>query len=48
MQLLRNVEEAPQLPASYPAMMMLAIFPPLYRRVMNPLVDRYSPALAAA
>jgi len=31
-------EEAPQLPYGYPAMVVLAAVPPLWRRVMNPRV----------
>eukprot|EP00887_Chlorella_sp_A99_P006723 scaffold3.g6723.t1 len=37
--LLRDVAEAPQLPACYPCMMMLAIVPPLWFAVMDPRVD---------
>ncbi|OQZ89727.1 alkane 1-monooxygenase [Mycobacterium alsense] len=37
-QLLRHVDEAPQLPSGYSAMLLLALFPPLWRRVMNPRV----------
>jgi alkane 1-monooxygenase len=35
---LRSVAAAPQLPASYPAMLLLAMVPPLWFRVMNPRV----------
>jgi len=34
---LRAVENGPQLPASYPVMVLLAMVPPLWRRVMDPL-----------
>lgn len=34
-QVLRHVEESPQLPAGYPAMIQLALFPALWFRVMN-------------
>jgi alkane 1-monooxygenase len=34
-QVLRYMEESPQLPAGYPAMMLLATIPPLWFRVMN-------------
>ncbi len=34
-QALRHADEAPQLPAGYASMMLLAIFPPLWRRVMD-------------
>lgn len=37
-QVLRHVDEAPQLPSGYSAMLLLALFPPLWRRVMNPRV----------
>jgi alkane 1-monooxygenase len=35
-QALRHVEEAPQLPTGYAGMILLAAFPPLWRRVMDP------------
>jgi alkane 1-monooxygenase len=34
-QALRHVDEAPQLPSGYAAMLTLALFPPLWRRVMD-------------
>lgn len=34
-------EEAPQLPFGYPLMTMLAMMPPLWRRVMNPRVRKW-------
>jgi alkane 1-monooxygenase len=34
-QALRHADEAPQLPAGYPTMLLLAAFPPLWRRVMD-------------
>jgi alkane 1-monooxygenase len=37
-QVLRHIDEAPQLPTGYSAMLLLALFPPLWRRVMNPRV----------
>jgi len=41
-QALRHVEEAPQLPTGYAGMIVLAWFPPLWRRVMDQrLVDHY-------
>ena len=41
-QALRHVEEAPQLPTGYAGMIVLAWFPPLWRRVMDPrLLDHY-------
>jgi alkane 1-monooxygenase len=35
---LRHRKSAPQLPAGYFAMFVLALFPPLWRRIMDPLV----------
>ena len=35
-QALRHVDEAPQLPTGYSGMIVLAAFPPLWRRVMDP------------
>ena len=35
---LRHHDDAPQLPAGYPAMILLAYVPPLWRRVMDPRV----------
>ena len=41
-QVLRHVEEAPQLPSGYSAMLLLAVFPPLWRRVMDArVIDFY-------
>jgi alkane 1-monooxygenase len=37
-QALLHADEAPQLPAGYSAMVVLALFPPLWRRVMDPRV----------
>jgi alkane 1-monooxygenase len=37
-QVLRHFEESPQLPSGYGTMIVLAIFPPLWRRVMDPRV----------
>lgn len=34
-QLLKSLPESPQMPAGYPAMMLLALIPPLWFRVMN-------------
>lgn len=34
-------EEAPQLPFGYPTMTIIALVPPLWRRVMNPRVKRW-------
>lgn len=40
-QSLRHFDEAPQLPAGYATMITLALFPPLWRRVMDPRVLRH-------
>jgi alkane 1-monooxygenase len=48
-QALRHVEEAPQLPTGYAGMIVLAWFPPLWRRVMDQrLVDHYGGDVARA
>ncbi|MAZ48404.1 MAG: alkane 1-monooxygenase [Halobacteriovoraceae bacterium] len=36
---LRSYTEAPNLPAGYPAMMLLTLIPPLFFRIMNPKVQ---------
>lgn len=41
-QVLRHIDTAPQLPAGYPAMVVLSLMPPLWFRVMNPLVRQIS------
>lgn len=40
-QVLRHHEIAPQLPAGYATMIVLACIPPLWRKVMNPRVEAY-------
>ncbi|MFK8030955.1 MAG: alkane 1-monooxygenase [Gammaproteobacteria bacterium] len=40
-QVLRHFDDSPQLPAGYSAMIVLAMIPPLWMRVMNPRVRRY-------
>ncbi|MGP9833122.1 alkane 1-monooxygenase [Marinobacter sp. NSM] len=40
-QVLRHHDIAPQLPAGYAAMVVLACIPPLWRKVMNPRVEAY-------
>ena len=48
-QALRHVDEAPQLPTGYAGMIVLAWIPPLWRRVMDPiLVDHYEGDLTLA
>lgn len=41
-QILRAFRESPQLPAGYPACMILALFPPLWFSIMNPRVDGFT------
>jgi alkane 1-monooxygenase len=46
---LRHMDDAPQLPAGYAAMILLALVPPLWRRVMDPrLVAHYGGRLELA
>ncbi len=40
-QVLRHHEDAPQLPAGYATMVLLALVPPLWKRIMNPRVRAY-------
>ncbi|AOE49930.1 alkane 1-monooxygenase [Kangiella sediminilitoris] len=40
-QVLRHHEDSPQLPAGYATMTLLALVPPLWKKVMNPIIDRY-------
>jgi alkane 1-monooxygenase len=48
-QALRNFDEAPQLPTGYAGMIVLAAFPPLWRRVMDPrLLAHYEGDLTLA
>lgn len=42
-QVLNTYPESPQLPAGYPTMIMLAIVPPLWFRLMNPRLERIFP-----
>jgi alkane 1-monooxygenase len=39
---LRQFDESPQLPAGYPTMILLALIPPLWKRVMHPRVNAYN------
>ena len=39
LQMLQDIQGSPQLPASYPAMAMLALLPPLFFSVMDPRVE---------
>lgn len=38
--LLRTTEEGPQLPYGYPTMLLMALLPPVWKKVMDPLVVR--------
>lgn len=40
-QVLRHYDDSPQLPAGYATMFVLAFFPPLWKRIMNPRVEAY-------
>lgn len=40
-QVLRHYEESPQLPGGYASMYVLALFPPLWKKIMNPRVEAY-------
>jgi alkane 1-monooxygenase len=46
--ILRHHADSPQLPGGYSAMFVLALFPPLWRRVMDPRVRRFRERAAAA
>lgn len=45
--LLDHMHEAPQLPTGYPGMMLLALVPPLFFKVMNQRVDKLQTATTA-
>jgi alkane 1-monooxygenase len=40
-QSLRHFEESPQLPAGYEAMILLALFPPIWKKIMNPKLEQW-------
>jgi alkane 1-monooxygenase len=41
-QTLRHADEAPQLPSGYATMVLIAMIPPLWRRIMDPrVIDHY-------
>jgi alkane 1-monooxygenase len=40
--ILKHQEEAPQLPSGYPGMIMLALVPPLWFKLMNQKVNAWS------
>jgi alkane 1-monooxygenase len=41
-QILRHFDHAPQMPTGYLAMIPLALFPPVWFRIMNPLVEKHN------
>ncbi|OAV43060.1 alkane 1-monooxygenase [Lewinella sp. 4G2] len=47
-QILRVFEESPQLPAGYPACMILSLFPPAWFALMNPRVEAFRQKIEAA
>ncbi len=40
-QLLRHFDESPQMPTGYPGMMLLALIPPIWFKIMNKQIDKY-------
>ncbi|KAK4531831.1 hypothetical protein CCYA_CCYA09G2688 [Cyanidiococcus yangmingshanensis] len=38
--LLHTTTDSPQLPAGYPTMIILLLFPPIWRRIMHPILER--------
>lgn len=46
-QVLRHHEDAPQMPTGYPGMIVLALFPPLWFRVMNRQLKKYESIISA-
>lgn len=40
-QVLRHFDESPQMPAGYPAMLLLSFIPPLWFKVMHKQIDKY-------
>lgn len=41
-QVLRHFDDAPQMPTGYPGMIILALIPPLWFRVMHEQMRKYS------
>jgi len=39
-QILRHIDESPQMPTGYPGMMLLATVPPLWFKIMNPKIKK--------
>lgn len=40
-QVLESIEDSPQLPYGYPTSILISFFPPLWFRIMNPLVEHH-------
>ena len=40
-QVLRNMDEAPQMPTGYPGMIILSLFPPLWFKIMHQQMRKY-------
>ena len=46
-QILRHHDDAPQMPTGYPGMIVLALFPPIWFRVMNRQIKKYESIISA-
>jgi alkane 1-monooxygenase len=46
-QVLRHHDDAPQMPTGYPGMIVLALFPPIWFRVMNRQLKKYESIISA-
>ncbi len=46
-QTLQHIDNAPQLPSGYPGMIITALVPPLWKRIVNPRLDDYEKAIRA-
>ncbi|MEP0985046.1 alkane 1-monooxygenase [Ekhidna sp.] len=44
-QVLRHFDESPQMPTGYPGMMLMALVPPIWFKVMHHRIDRYKESL---
>ncbi|WP_421765489.1 alkane 1-monooxygenase [Ekhidna sp.] len=44
-QVLRHFDESPQMPTGYPGMMLMALVPPIWFKVMHQKIDRYKESL---
>ena len=40
-QVLESIEDSPQLPYGYPTSILISFFPPLWFKIMNPLVEHH-------